>query len=200
MTSKPSDPKQSKGLDLTSERAKAATGSEDRELQVQMLTNLNGTLWFYESDSHEVRESKLNAAITLLASMKPTDALEGMLASQMVATHSAALECLRRAMIHNQSFAGRDSNLKHANKLLATFARQMDALNKHRGKGQQSVTVKHVHVADGGQAIVGNVTTGAPTADPDQRPAPEHSALPYDPGEAMDVFAPPAPARKKTKL
>ena len=31
------------------------------------------------------------------------------------------------------------------------------ALNRHRGKGQQKVTVEHVHVHQGGQAIVGHV-------------------------------------------
>ena len=33
----------------------------------------------------------------------------------------------------------------------------LDALNKHRGKGQQKVTVEHVHVHAGGQAVVGTV-------------------------------------------
>ena len=32
-----------------------------------------------------------------------------------------------------------------------------DALNRHRGKGQQKVTVEHVHVHAGGQAVVGMV-------------------------------------------
>jgi hypothetical protein len=32
-------------------------------------------------------------------------------------------------------------------------------LNRHRGKGQQRVTVEHVHVHAGGQAVVGNVET-----------------------------------------
>ena len=31
------------------------------------------------------------------------------------------------------------------------------ALNRHRGKGQQKVTVEHVHVHAGGQAVVGMV-------------------------------------------
>jgi hypothetical protein len=35
----------------------------------------------------------------------------------------------------------------------------LDALNRHRGKGQQKVTVEHVHVHEGGQAIVGTVET-----------------------------------------
>jgi hypothetical protein len=35
----------------------------------------------------------------------------------------------------------------------------LDALNRHRGKGQQKVTVEHVHVHAGGQAVVGTVET-----------------------------------------
>jgi hypothetical protein len=33
----------------------------------------------------------------------------------------------------------------------------LDALNRHRGKGQQKITVEHVHVHSGGQAVVGVV-------------------------------------------
>jgi hypothetical protein len=33
----------------------------------------------------------------------------------------------------------------------------VEALNRHRGKGQQKVTVEHVTVNAGGQAIVGSV-------------------------------------------
>jgi hypothetical protein len=36
----------------------------------------------------------------------------------------------------------------------------MEALDKHRGKGQQTVRVEHVTVNAGGQAIVGNVRGG----------------------------------------
>jgi hypothetical protein len=35
-------------------------------------------------------------------------------------------------------------------------------LNHHRGKGQQKVTVEHVHVHSGGQAIVGPVERRSP--------------------------------------
>jgi hypothetical protein len=40
-------------------------------------------------------------------------------------------------------------------KLSRTYATLVEALNRHRGKGQQKVTVEHVHVHEGGQAIVG---------------------------------------------
>jgi hypothetical protein len=67
------------------------------------------------------------------------------------------MECYRRAMIGEQSFEGRRENLNQANKLSRTWATLLDALNKHRGKGQQKVTVEHVHVHAGGQAVVGTI-------------------------------------------
>jgi hypothetical protein len=48
--------------------------------------------------------------------------------------------------------------LKHGAKLNRIYAVQVAALDKHRRKGQQTVTVEHVHVHEGGQAIVGTVT------------------------------------------
>jgi hypothetical protein len=60
-------------------------------------------------------------------------------------------------MIRDQTFEGRREALGQANKLSRTYAALLDALNRHRGKGQQKVTVEHVHVHEGGQAIVGNV-------------------------------------------
>jgi hypothetical protein len=33
----------------------------------------------------------------------------------------------------------------------------LDTLNRRRGKGQQKITVEHVHVHSGGQAVVGIV-------------------------------------------
>ncbi len=70
------------------------------------------------------------------------------------------MECYRRAMIEGQTFVGRSEALTQANKLSRTYAGLLDTLNRHRGKGQQKVTVEHVHVHPGGQAVVGMV---APT-------------------------------------
>ncbi|SIO48039.1 hypothetical protein SAMN05443247_06056 [Bradyrhizobium erythrophlei] len=97
---------------------------------------------------------------TFLAGVEPKDELEGMLAAQLLASHNAAMECYRRAMIAEQTFEGRKENSSQANKLSRTHATLLEALNRHRGKGQQKVTVEHVHVHEGGQAIVGNVQTG----------------------------------------
>ena len=81
-----------------------------------------------------------------------------MIAAQLIAAHNATMECYRRAMIGEQTLEGRRDNLSQANKLSRTYAVLLDALNRHRGKGgQQKVTVEHVHVHAGGQAVVGTV-------------------------------------------
>ena len=53
-----------------------------------------------------------------------------------------------------------ESNVNHATKMLRTFTAQMEALKRYRTGGQQKVTVEHVHVTAGGQAIVGVVNRG----------------------------------------
>ena len=62
-------------------------------------------------------------------------------------------------MFGEQTLEGRRENLSQANKLSRTYATLLEALNRHRGKGQQKVTVEHVHVHSGGQAVVGVVET-----------------------------------------
>ena len=46
---------------------------------------------------------------------------------------------------------------------------QLEALSRHRGKGQQKISVEHVHVHPGGQAIVGAVETGGGVATASER-------------------------------
>ncbi len=140
---------------------KEATGSDQPNLQRHLIDQVYRTLWIPEGLGEKDTLARIGFAISLLQGIKPTDAIESMLATQMVATHNAAMECLRRAMIEGQTFAGRDQNLKHAAKLLSIYSRQIEVLDKHRGKGQQKVTVEHVHVAAGGQAMVGKVNGGS---------------------------------------
>jgi hypothetical protein len=117
-------------------------------------------LWLKHSDP-ATRDKQYSATVAALVGISPKDELEGMVAAQLIAAHYAAMECYRRAMIGEQTFEGRRENLSQANKLSRTYAVLLDALNRHRGKGEQKVTVEHVHVHSGGQAIVGTVETPA---------------------------------------
>src|SRR6266851_1368771 len=130
----------------------------------------NGTLanhavasgWYGNNPDADRTHKQQSASLSFLAGVEPKDELEGMLAAQLLASHNAAMECYRRSMIAEQTFEGRKENLSQANKLSRTHATLLEALNRHRGKGQQIVTVEHVHVRNGGQAIVGNVEGGHP--------------------------------------
>ncbi|SIT58786.1 conserved hypothetical protein [Mesorhizobium prunaredense] len=122
------------------------------------------TLW-NDASSSEDRAKQLNAILDALEGIAPRDELEGMMASQMIAAHSAAMECFRRAMLPNQTIIGRDENLGHANKLLRAFSSLVETFNRHRGKNQQKVLVEHVHIHAGGQALVGMVTPNGGSQD-----------------------------------
>ena len=80
-----------------------------------------------------------------------------MLCCQIARSRLQIMECQRRANLDGQTFERRDVNLRRTKRFIRIHTRQLDALNKHRGKGQQKVTVEHVTVNEGGQAVVGNV-------------------------------------------
>jgi hypothetical protein len=133
------------------------TGSENEEFGDALLTQVLSSLWLKGADDDH-RDRRYIAALMAMKGLAPHDELEGMLAAQMVATHNAAMDCFRRAMIPGQTLEGREQSLKHAGKLSRTYADQMEALGRYRGKGEQKVTVEHVHVHQGGQAVVGAVS------------------------------------------
>ncbi len=138
-----------------------ATGTNDPELAQRLINQVYKTLWMPAELSDEERLQRIRSAIAAMRGIKPQDEVEGMLATQMVATHAAAMDCLRRSMIHQQSLKGRDIDLRHDAKLLSIFAKQLETLNRNRGKGQQKMTIEHVNVAPGGQAMVGQFESNA---------------------------------------
>ena len=104
-------------------------------------------------------EEAANFVLAFVDSMQPADAAEAVLLTQMAATHQAMMMMTRR-LNHVQTLQQQDSAERAVNKLGRTFAAQMETLKRYRSKGQQVVRVERVMVAEGGQAIVGNVETG----------------------------------------
>jgi hypothetical protein len=132
-------------------------GSRSDDFNEVLLAQVIGSLSRGNTNETGLAQ-RYGAAIWAMGGIRPKDELEGMIAAQLVASHNAAMECHRRAN-NDQTFEGRKEHLNQANKLSRTFATLLEGLNRHRGKGQQKVTVEHVHVHEGGQAIVGNVGT-----------------------------------------
>jgi hypothetical protein len=98
--------------------------------------------------------------LSVIKGIEPRDQVEAMLAAQMAAVHMASMTFARR-LAHVETIQQQDSASNAFNKLTRTLAAQVEALKNYRSKGEQKMSVQHVHVAEGGQAIVGNVT--APT-------------------------------------
>lgn len=131
-----------------------------KDVERAKLRELMDTIWVSPSASVEESNALLVKAIDMFNDFKVEDGIEGMLAVQMIGTHHAIVECLRRAMIPDQPLNAQKVYLSQAERLMGLYARHLAALDKHRGRGQQNITVKHVNVASGGQAIVGNIDTG----------------------------------------
>jgi hypothetical protein len=90
-----------------------------------------------------------------------------------------------RRLGHAEIILQQDSAERAFNKLARTFAAQAEALKRYRSGGEQKVTVQHVHVADGGQAIVGNVNAPTEGAGSPKKSEDQPHALAYAPGVAM---------------
>jgi hypothetical protein len=161
---------------------KAIGGSMSDDWNNILANQTIRTLWFFENWDEDELKRQRHAAVDALIGIKPGDELEGMIAGQLVACHNASMECYRRAMIHDQTFEGRRENLNQANKLSRTYATLLEALNRHRGKGAQKVTVEHVHVHNGGQAIVGTIEGRGEDA-PKRKDQPH--AIAHAPGTTM---------------
>lgn len=140
------------------------------DVEAAKLTELCALVSVPPSSGEAQRDALYLKAIDLFESIGPTDGIEGMLATQMVGTHNATMECLRRAMIYDQSLEAQKVYLSQAERLMNLYTRHVDALARHRGGGQPNITVGQVNVESGGQAIVGNVGVGAGGAAPAPSP------------------------------
>jgi len=107
-----------------------------------------------------------------------------------------------RRLAHIETLPKQDSAERALNKLARTYATQMEALKRYRTGGEQKVTVQHVSVREGGQAIVGNVTQAGRETAP-EKPANASPALTDGQKPAMTMIGEPAralvPSRRRQK-
>ena len=102
-------------------------------------------------------EQAANFAIGFLDAMKPEDAAEALLLTQMAATHQAMM-MMAQKLNHVDTIRQQDAAERAMNKLARTYAAQMETIKRYRSKGKQTVRVERVTIENGGQAVVGNVS------------------------------------------
>ena len=101
---------------------------------------------------------RLRYTWSIIKGMAPKNQLEILLLIQMIAVHHAALKHADGWRIDRFERSETCANI--LNKLARTYTDQMTTLHRCRS-GPELRLVQNVSVADGGQAIVGNVTQNA---------------------------------------
>lgn len=130
---------------------KKLTGTEDESLGLDILVR------GYMKPLCEL-QGKQTLAIPFMQEMKPQNALEAMLCSQILSLHCVGMDSMRKS--ENETFQ-KDSHLNNAIKLFRVQHETVESLMKLRRNGEQKLIVQHVNVCDGGQAVVnGQLTTG----------------------------------------
>ncbi|WP_099828007.1 hypothetical protein [Oceaniglobus indicus] len=123
------------------------------------MAGVQGQVAAIGSHGRKVDEGASNFLLSVVRGVQPRDELETMLAVQMGAIHQATMMMARRMNLV-ETIRQQDAAERALNKLARTYVTQMEALKRYRTGGQQKVTVEHVTVNKGGQAIVGAVAHG----------------------------------------
>ena len=111
----------------------------------------------YSNSIEEVKQETIDNFLQITNGVKPNDHIEALLITQMVTTHNAIMRCFK-IVANTESIDKMNLVFSSANKLLRSYAKQMEALSRYRSKGNQKIMVEHVHINSGGQAIIGNIS------------------------------------------
>jgi len=115
---------------------------------LDQLTGLCRTGYDVNDGQWKPSETELNFALAFVNNVRPRNQMEAALAAQMVAVHLMQMRVSAQALTANRYIDPRDAAV--AGKLARTFAVQMDAFGRMRGRGtsRQSIKVRkdnHVH-------------------------------------------------------
>jgi hypothetical protein len=106
-------------------------------------------------------EVAMNAAIAMISADKPGNEMEAALSLQGAALHMVAMAVMARI----GGAAGGPHRLpglaSATAKLIRAYCTTVETRRRLRSGGEQSIRVEHVHVHEGGQAIVGAVNSRA---------------------------------------
>jgi hypothetical protein len=133
-------------------------------------------------DNQPLSDQELNGALSMLQEIAPRDEIEAMLVSQMVTVHTLISTQARR-LRSAETIPQLAAPGAILTKLQRTVTAQLEALQRYRGKAPQQVRVEHVHVHDGGRAIVGAVHPGGVGCRANLRINPMQKRLPMHQGK-----------------
>lgn len=188
-------------LELWELQVADAFGTRSQSVMRTFLSQLKAlvpTAWDETAGRWKPHETELNAALAMVADVKPRNVREAALASQMVAVHWMQMRLSAAALNNGGMVMEKDAAL--ASKMARTFTMQLETFAAIRGRGRtvkQSIKVvkeshQHVHYHDnrGGKGNERQVhdSDGGPPAEITALPSPEQGGqvvrLPRRQGQA----------------
>ena len=94
-------------------------GSQSGYVACYAANQVLGTIWRGGKDDPDTKEIRDEATLSRVSDIGARDVIEAMLATQMVATHEAVMECPRRAALSEHSVAAREMGLKYGDRLVS---------------------------------------------------------------------------------
>ncbi len=107
----------------------------------------------------KILAERTQTANAIIKSLENTDVLKTMLATQMFEIYEQHERVSKQVMSSINYPEQYQRCINSLTKLSNVFIQQVGLMQKLMGQGQQKVMVEHVHVHNGGQAIVGNIET-----------------------------------------
>jgi len=135
------------------ERVAQALGVKDKDCAAMLMSQLPVASYKFTSEN----EVLINGVMAAVSEINPKDPVESMLAAQMVSCHIQVMRLLEKVSSKDLTADLTDRYLRLADRLARTYTRQVEVLSSYRRKGSQKMTVEHITINDGGQAIVGNI-------------------------------------------
>jgi hypothetical protein len=104
-----------------------------------------------------ISEIGVNSALAIIEAAAPKNEIEGALAVQIAATHSASMAVLAKLGGGHAGERRVAALASAAARLMNAYTAQVELLRRLRHGGTQVIRIERVVVQDGGQAVVGSV-------------------------------------------
>lgn len=109
----------------------------------------------------QVQSNVLALAVDAAHTIGAKNSLEKMLAHQLALLHSVSMRTMDKALLQCRD-SDRIGLLNATSRMMDVFQNGLLTIQKLRSKGAQKITVRHVTVQPGGQAVIGDVKSGGP--------------------------------------
>jgi phage-related minor tail protein len=132
----------------------ALSGTENVRLAKRLARQVATCQWLPPDLGSEGQAEQATSAVAALKELAPGNAVEALLATQMVAAHNASLNLLQRAMTHALPARTIEERTRQYARLSDVFLKQLDRFVRQRGRQRQTIRIEHVRVVEDGKVTV----------------------------------------------